>query len=82
VLAAQAFLTALGSVQEQRPWHLALMITAFVPLALMVVSLLTGVLVRATHGVRRGAVRGLLRLAHRDGGSRPPPDSPPWVWYS
>jgi hypothetical protein len=81
VLAAQAFLNALGSVQEQRPWHLALMIAAFVPLALMVGSP-RGRAGAVRHGVRRGALRGLLRLAHRDGGSRHAADSPPWVWYS
>ncbi|MBN9223163.1 MULTISPECIES: ATP-binding protein [unclassified Microbacterium] len=82
VLAAQAFLTAVGSVQEQRMWHLALMITAFVPIALMVVSLLTGVLVRVTSTVcvvALFAVYSAWPIA--TAGVATPPDSPAWVWY-
>ena len=38
VLGVQAFLNALGSTQESPPWHLALMIGVFPPLALAILD--------------------------------------------
>jgi Signal transduction histidine kinase len=50
-LGTQAFLNALGTTQESQGWHVALMVMAFLPLALMVIALASGRLVRATSAV-------------------------------
>lgn len=51
VLGVQAFLNALGSTQESPPWHLALMIGVFAPLALAILACATGIGVRVCTGL-------------------------------
>ncbi|MBZ6370769.1 MAG: ATP-binding protein [Microbacterium hominis] len=51
VLGVQAFLNALGSTQESPPWHLALMIGVFPPLALAILACATGIGVRVCTGL-------------------------------
>ncbi len=82
VLGIQAFLNALGSVQEAPAAHLPLMVAAFGPLAAMVLACVIGV------GVRWAA--GLLAMAFplvligwfiATEGRHDLAADQPWVWY-
>lgn len=82
VLGAQSFLNAIGSTQESSLWHRALMAAAFVPLAIMIVALITGVLWRAASRVCAIAlvvVFACWPLA--TAGIPADPLAPPWIWY-
>lgn len=82
VLGAQSFLNALGSTQESHRWHIALMIVAFVPLALMIGTLFVGVLGRAMS--RFCAIALVLVIASwplATSGVVADPADAPWIWY-
>ena len=82
VLGTQSFLNALGSHQESAGWHLALLALAFVPIAVMVASLVIPFLPRAA--ARICAVALLVVFACWPFATADiPADSSeqPWIWY-
>lgn len=82
VLGAQSFLNAIGSTQEDAAWHIALMVGAFAPLALMILALVTGVWARAASGACAVALLVVFAcwpLATR--GIASSPHEQPWIWY-
>ena len=82
VLGTQAFLNALTSTQESSSWRAALMIGAFVPLALMIVALAVGVLTRLASGVCAVALALVLVCwPFAAAGGTADPGVDPWVWY-
>lgn len=82
VLGTQAFLNALGSTQEESTWRLALMIAAFVPLALMIVSLTAGVLGRLTSRICTVALIAVIACwPFATAGIASDPSRQPWIWY-
>lgn len=82
VLGTQAFLNALGSTQEARVWRTALMIAAFVPLALMIVALAAGVLGRAASRICAIALVAVIACwPLATAGIPADPSEQPWIWY-
>ncbi len=82
VLGIQAYLNALGSTQESPHWHVALMTLAFVPLAVMIVALTIGILVRTASRICALALVGVLAcwpLATAQ--IVADPSEAPWIWY-
>ena len=82
VLGAQAFLNALTSVQEGPLWRVALVVSVFVPLIVMVVASSTGLAVRACSGVFAIVFPVVLlawpaATAGRDNAE----SSEPWIWF-
>ncbi len=90
VLGVQAFLNALGSTQESPPWHLALMIGVFAPLALAILACATGIGVRVCTGLLAvvlplAVIAGPVATAGRgaDAGVDAAVNvtEQPWIWY-
>lgn len=82
VLGAQSFLNALGSTQESSGWHVALMVVAFVPLALMILALTVGFLARTA--ARICAIALVVAFACWPLATADVPADPgeqPWIWY-
>lgn len=80
VMGAQSFLNALVSTQESPLWHRALMIGAFVPLAVMIAALAAGVLVRQASGVFAVALVLVLACWPLATAGVAAGDEP-WIWY-
>lgn len=82
VLGAQAFLNALGSVQEDPRWHGPLMTVVFVPLTAMIIALFVGFLTRTSTAVFAVLFPIVLIVwplvtagrVEEAGGQ-------PWIWY-
>ncbi|MGV9195227.1 ATP-binding protein [Microbacterium sp. MC2] len=82
VVGVQSFLNALGSVQEHAQWHLALMLIAFLPLAIMILGCIVGVLARAASGAFAVAfVLVLLAWPAATAGIAAEVSEEPWIWY-
>ncbi|WP_292831368.1 ATP-binding protein [Microbacterium sp.] len=82
VMGVQAFLNALGSLQEHPRWHVPLMVVVFAPLAMMIVALLTGLSARA--GAAAFALTfplALLCWPVVTAGRAAYAPGEPWVWY-
>jgi len=82
VLGAQAFLAALGPVQESAQWHLPLMVAVFVPLTAMVLACLVGRGVPVFAGIFAVAYPLVLLLwpVATVGGAADVANQP-WIWY-
>lgn len=82
VLGAQAFLNALGSVQEDPRWHAALMVAVFLPLAVMVMAQFAGYFTRvAALLVALTFPLVLLAWAIATAGRAGSAEGQPWLWY-
>lgn len=90
VLGVQAFLNALGSTQESPPWHLALMIGVFAPLALTILACATGIGVRVCAGLLAVVLPLALiawpiatagRGADAGANAAVTVTEQPWIWY-
>lgn len=82
VLGAQAFLNALTSVQEGPLWRVALVVSVFVPLIVMVVASSTGLAVRACSGVFAFVFPVvLLAWPAATAGRDSTESSEPWIWF-
>lgn len=82
VLGVQSLLNALGSTQEGPAWHIALILAAFVPLAVMVAACFAGVLVRpaaAAFAIVYPVVLVLWPAA--TAGRLEQAGGEPWIWY-
>ncbi len=82
VVGVQSFLNALGPVQEHSDWHLALVVVAFVPLAIMIIGCIAGVLARIGSGLF--AVSFVLVLLAWPAATASIPaeiSEEPWIWY-
>lgn len=82
VLGTQAFLNALGSVQEDPRWQIPLMCLVFIPLAAMILALFIGFFVRTTAAVFAiifplALLTWPLVTAGRDAEAQ----GEPWLWY-
>ncbi|WP_396668675.1 sensor histidine kinase [Microbacterium sp. R86528] len=82
VLGLQSFLFAIDSTDQLPQWHLPLMLLAFVPLAVLILTCLIG------RGMRVGgalfAVAYVVLLALwpvATDGIVPPPTVQPWIWF-
>lgn len=82
VLGVQAFLNALGSVQESPPWHVALMIGVFAPLALTILACATGIGVRVCAGLLAVVLPlALIAWPIATAGRGADAAEQPWIWY-
>ncbi len=86
VLGVQAFLNALGSTQESPPWHLALMIGVFAPLALAILACATGIGVRVCTGLLAvvlplALIAWPIATAGRGADAGANAAEQPWIWY-
>ncbi|WP_424445409.1 sensor histidine kinase [Microbacterium sp. CH-015] len=86
VLGVQAFLNALGSTQESPPWHLALMIGVFPPLALAILACATGIGVRVCTGLLAvvlplALIAWPIATAGRGADAGANAAEQPWIWY-
>lgn len=82
VLGGQAFLNALGSVQEDPRWHGPLLVVVFVPLTAMILALFGGFLTRTTSTVF-AVVFPLVLLVWplATAGREAEAFGQPWIWY-
>ena len=81
VLGAQAFLNALGSVQEDPRWHGPLMTVVFVPLTAMIIALFVGFLTRTTTTVFAVLFPIVLIVWPLVTAGRVEEAGQPWIWY-
>lgn len=82
VLGVQAFLNALGSVQEDPHWHVLLLSVVFAPLAAMILALFAGVFTRVPTAVFAIVLPlALLAWPFVTAGRLAEADGEPWLWY-
>ena len=82
ILGVQAFLTALGSTDERPGWRVALMISVFGSLAVMILACLIGRAVRVAAGAFALVyVLTLVAWPIATAGIVPTTFGEPWIWY-